>query len=88
MPRPFDHRAPAPFAAFWAEPVPAVGTLRQTRLVRAWEGAAESWRSPEPRARAQAPGGGDALDRTQRTLVSAGRPSIAAFARFGIRAVR
>ncbi len=75
MPRPFDHPAPAPFAAFWAEPVPDVGTLRQTRLVRAWEGAAESRRSPEPRAMAQASAGGDALDRTP-AYARLGRPAV------------
>lgn len=90
MPRPvLDRASPAaePFAAFWSEPVPAVGAGRQTRLVRAWEGPAESWRTPPPR-KTEAAAGGEVLDRAQRALLSAGRPSIAAYARFGARAVR
>jgi hypothetical protein len=84
-----------PLAAFWSLPVPAAAAGRQTRLVRAWESPAESWRNPRAQVAEQAatpvsapPHASEALDRAQQRLVSAGRPSIAAYARFGARAVR
>lgn len=43
---------------------------------------------PPPAQPTVTPYAPDALDRAQRTLLIAGRPSIAAFARYGARAVR
>jgi hypothetical protein len=94
MPRPTFEAGADPLAPFWSLPVPAAAVGRQTRLVRAWESPAESWRNPRPyvadapAAIARPPHASEALDRAQQRLVSAGRPSIAAFARFGARAVR
>jgi hypothetical protein len=96
MPRPMSEAGAAadPLAAFWSLPVPAAAAGRQTRLVRAWESPAESWRNPRPRVAdapavlAPPPHASEALDQAQQRLVSAGRPSIAAYARFGARAVR
>ena len=95
MPRPLSEAGADALAALWSLPVPAAAAGRQTRLVRAWESPAESWRNPRPCAAsgpaiapAAAASASDALDRAQQRLVSAGRPSTAAFARFGARAVR